>query len=42
MRRISERRDDPEFQRKLADAMESNREALDLLVKNDEEQPDQD
>lgn len=37
---IEERRSDPEFQRRLAAAMERNREALALLAKNDEDQPD--
>jgi hypothetical protein len=40
-RQIEERRKDPEFQRRLDDAMERSREALDLLAKGDEEQPDE-
>ena len=37
-RRIAERRKDEDFQRRLAESLESNREALELLAKGDEEE----
>jgi hypothetical protein len=37
---IEARRNDPESQRQLADAMERNKEALDLLARGDEDQED--
>jgi hypothetical protein len=39
-RRIEARREDENFQAKPCDAMDENREALELLGKGDEEQPD--
>jgi hypothetical protein len=39
-RRIQARRQDEDFKAKLRDAMDENREALALLRKGDEEQPE--
>jgi hypothetical protein len=39
-RRIDTRRRDGEFQAKLRDAVDESREALELLRKGDEDQPD--